>query len=216
MAPVPFPNTIDTVEGLRDHYRDPSERVLSKDIDHIDEAAAAFIAASTFVLLGTANANGEADVSPKGGAPGFIRVLDDKRLVIPDLNGNNRIDSLRNIVENAHVGMLFLVPERGETLRVNGQAWVSVDDELLGSFEDQYRRPTSVICVEVTDVFLHCAKCIRRGGLWNPETWGSEAGVPSSGTILARHAGYGDDIAGTIDEGLAVGYAKDLEADQPV
>jgi PPOX class probable FMN-dependent enzyme len=216
MSSVPFPNTIATVDQLADHYRAPSDLVLQKDIDHIDEGAAAFIAGSTFVLIGTSAATGEGDVSPKGGDPGFVRVLDDKRLVIPDLNGNNRIDSIRNIVTNSHIGLLFLVPERLETLRVNGRAWISVDDELLDSFTDQYRRPTSAICVEVTDAFIHCGKCVRRGGLWDPESWGSNGTVPSSGTLLIAHAGIDDIDAAELDERLPEGYARDLTADRPL
>ena len=216
MSSVPFPNTIATVQELAEHYKAPSDLVLQKDIDHIDEGSAAFIAASTFVLIGSTAATGEGDVSPKGGEPGFVRVLDDKRLVIPDLNGNNRIDSIRNIVTNSHVGMLFLVPERLETLRVNGRAWISVDDELLDGFTDQYRRPTSAICVEVTDAFIHCGKCVRRGGLWDPESWGSNATVPSSGTLLVAHAGLDASGIEEVDKGLATGYARDLAADRPV
>ena len=216
MSTPPFADVISDVAQLRDHYREPNDLVLAKDIDHIDENAAAFIAASPFVLIGTANASGAGDVSPKGGEPGFVHVLDEKRLAIPDLNGNNRIDSLRNIVENPHVGMLFLVPERGETLRVNGRAWVSVDPDLRNRFADRYRTPTAVIGVEVTDVFLHCAKCIRRAGLWQPEHWGSESTVPTSGAILAGHAGLAPGTAEAIDDGLEAAYAEDLAADRPV
>lgn len=213
---IPFEATLTDIAQLRDHYRDPSRLVLDKAIDHVDERAAAFIGASTFVLVGTTSAAGEGDISPKGGDAGFVRVLDPKRLAIPDLNGNNRLDSLQNIIQNPHVGLLFLVPDRGETLRVNGRAWVSVADDLLDSFTDQYRRPTAVIGIEVREVFLHCAKAVRRAGLWHPETWGAEAGVPSSGAILAGHVGLEDDAAASIDAGLEDAYGRDLEADRPV
>jgi PPOX class probable FMN-dependent enzyme len=212
---TPFEATLTDIAQLRDHYRDPNQGVLDKEIDHVDERATAFIAASTFVLVGTADVAGRGDISPKGGDPGFVRVLDPKRLAIPDLNGNNRLDSLQNIVANPHVGLLFLVPDRGETLRINGRAWVSVADDLLDSFTDQYRRPASVIGVEVNEVFLHCAKSVRRAGLWNPETWGAEAGVPSSGAILAGHVGLDGDAAASIDASLEEAYARDLEADRP-
>lgn len=208
------PGALTDPAQLRDHYREPHELVLAKDVTHVDETAAAFIAASTFCLIGSHSAAGEADVSPKGGAPGFVRVPHPERILIPDLNGNNRLDSLTNIIETGQVGLLFLVPQRGETMRVNGRAWVSVDGELLESFTDQYRRPASVIVVEPTQVFLHCAKCIRRGGLWNPESWGAVATVPSSGTILAAHAGL-DGQALAIDDTLDAAYAVDLEADKP-
>lgn len=215
MSASPFPNVLTDPAQLRDHYRDPHQVVLEKDIDHIDEAAAAFIAASTFCLVGTSNAAGEGDVSPKGGDPGFVRVAAPDQLLIPDLNGNNRLDSIRNIIENPNVGLLFLVPERGETLRVNGRAWISVDDDLCERFTPQYRRPASVICVEPTSVFLHCAKCVRRAGLWDPTSWGSDHAVPSSGTILATHAGLGAGAGAGVDDMLEEGYAADLTADRP-
>ncbi len=215
MSASPFPNVLTDVAQLGDHYRDPHQVVLDKDIDHIDEVAAAFIAASTFCLIGTSNTAGEGDVSPKGGDAGFVHVAAPNQLLIPDLNGNNRLDSIRNIIENPNVGLLFLVPERGETLRVNGRAWVSVDDDLCDRFTPAYRRPASVICVEPTSVFLHCAKCVRRAGLWDPSSWGGETDVPSSGTILAAHAGLGAEAGPGVDDMLAQGYAQDLAADRP-
>ncbi|MEM7286418.1 MAG: MSMEG_1061 family FMN-dependent PPOX-type flavoprotein [Actinomycetota bacterium] len=215
MEASPFPNVLNDVDQLADHYRQPNQVVLDKDIDHIDDAAAAFIAASTFCLVGTANPAGEGDVSPKGGDPGFVRVAGPKQLLIPDLNGNNRLDSIRNIIENPNVGLLFLVPQRGETLRVNGRAWISVDDDLCELFTPDYRRPASVICVEPRSVFLHCAKCVRRGGLWNPEAWMGDESVPTSGTILAGHAGLGDDVGQAVDDALEEGYARELAQDRP-
>ena len=215
MAASPFPNVLTDVAQLGDHYRDPNQVVLDKDIDHIDEAAAAFIAASTFCLVGTSNPDGEGDVSPKGGDPGFVQVAGPNQLLIPDLNGNNRLDSIRNIIQNPNVGLLFLVPERGETLRVNGRAWVSVDDELRDRFSPDYRRPASVICVEPTAVFLHCAKCVRRAGLWDPESWRGDGTVPSSGTILAGHAGLGAEVGAAVDEALEEGYTRELAEDRP-
>ena len=210
-----FEHTITEVSGLRDHYRDPSHLVQNKATDHLDDGCRAFIGRSTFVLIGTSSADGAEDVSPKGGHPGFVRVLDDQRLVIPDLNGNNRLDSIRNIIQNPNVGLLFLVPERGETLRVNGRAWVSVDDELRDRFSPDYRRPASVICVEPTAVFLHCAKCVRRAGLWDPESWRGDGTVPSSGTILAGHAGLGAEVGAAVDEALEEGYTRELAEDRP-
>lgn len=215
MATSPFPNVLTDIAQLSEHYRDPNQIVLDKDIDHIDEAAAAFIAASTFCLVGTSDPDGHGDVSPKGGEPGFVHVAAPNQLLIPDLNGNNRLDSIRNIIRNPNVGLLFLVPERGETLRVNGRAWISVDDDLRDRFTPQYRRPASVICVEPTAVFLHCAKCVRRAGLWDPTSWAGNAAVPSSGTILAGHAGLGVDLAQAVDDALEEGYARDLAEDRP-
>ena len=212
---APFQAVLTDPQQLGRHYRAPNEAVLSKAIDHIDDASRAFIEAATFCLLGTASATGEGDVSPKGGQPGFVRVLDHHRLAIPDLNGNNRLDSLRNIIDNPNIGLLFLVPERGETLRVNGRAWVSVDDELLDSFTDSYRRPASVIGVQISEVFLHCAKCIRRAGLWQPDSWGSEQAVPSSAAIFASHMDLDTDNTEAIEQHMESVYAADLAADRP-
>jgi len=214
MAPSPFPATLTDVAQLREHYREPRQLVLDKVTDTIDDGTAEFIGASTFCLIGTADADGRGDVSPKGGAPGFVQVAGPDRVLIPDLNGNNRLDTLSNIIENPHVGLLFLVPGRGETLRINGRAWVSVDDELLDRFTAEYRRPATVICVEAVEIYIHCAKCILRGGLWDEASWGPADTLPSSGTLLATHAGLDVDPA-AIDAGLEEGYARDLEADLP-
>ena len=215
MTSSPFDQTLTDTSALAAHYREPSSVVLDKAIDHIDPNARTFIAASTFVLIGTSDSAGNTDVSPKGGHPGFVHVLDDKRLAIPDLNGNNRLDTLRNVIDNSHVGLLFLVPERGETLRVNGNAWVSVDDELLDSFTKEYRRPASVIGVEATEVFLHCAKCVRRGGLWQPNSWGSNDSVPSSAQIFAEHIGMSPDEIPAFRDTIEASYIEGLAQDAP-
>ena len=213
MDASPFPATLTTVDQLRDHYREPNRLVLDKVVEELDETAADFIGRSTFCLIGTADAAGRCDVSPKGGDAGFVQVDEAGHLLIPDLNGNNRLDTLRNIIVNPQVGMLFLVPGRGETVRVNGRAWVSVADELRDRFTDRYRRPASVIGVEPTEVYLHCAKCIRRGGLWDPDSWGDPVVGPSAGAILAAHARL-DDIA-AVDAGLEQRYARGLADDRP-
>lgn len=215
MASTPFPAVLTDVAQLRDHYRDPRQLVVDKVTDTIDAITAEFIAASTFCLIGTADGRGRGDVSPKGGTPGFVQVATPEQLLIPDLNGNNRLDTLTNIIENPHVGLLFLVPGRGETLRINGRAWVSADDELRDRFAADYRRPATVICVEVTEVYLHCAKCVRRGGLWDPASWRTDTPIPSAGALLATHAGLDIDPA-AIDAGLEEGYGRDLEADRPL
>ena len=212
-----FEHTITEVSGLRDHYREPSHLVKNKATDHLDDGCRQFIARSTFVLLGTSSAAGAEDVSPKGGHPGFVKVLDDQRLVIPDLNGNNRLDSLENIVENGQIGLLFLVPGLGEMLRVNGTACVTVDPEILDGFTEEYRRPTSAIGVTVEEAYIHCAKAIRRGVLWNPDEWPEASTRPRVSEIIIEHAGVGEHV--TVDEmtaGLEDSYRRDLEADQPI
>lgn len=163
---------------------EPSERAVKKDIARLDAHARNFIAASPFVLMATAGAGGRCDVSPKGDAPGFVRVLDDRRLVIPDRPGNRRVDGMRNMLENPHVGLIFLVPGREETLRVNGRAWISRDADLLASLEAHGKRPLLAIGVDVEECFLHCPKAFRRSGLWDPATWTAAGALPSIACVL--------------------------------
>jgi uncharacterized protein len=212
---APFPNVLTDVSQLTDHYREVSRAAANKDVVAIDEVSADFIGASTFCLIGTSDSEGNCDVSPKGGNPGFVRVVDEHTLLIPDLNGNNRLDSIRNIIDNSHVGLLFLVPERGETLRVNGRAWITVDDEILDSFTDEYRRPASAIAVELDGAFMHCAKCIRRAGLWEPDSWSASANAPTGAAMLFEHLGLDEDLRETVAANLEKSYTDDLAADQP-
>ncbi|MFN0090586.1 MAG: MSMEG_1061 family FMN-dependent PPOX-type flavoprotein [Acidimicrobiales bacterium] len=209
---VPFAGTLTRPEQLREHYRQPGELVKAKKIDHLDANCRAFIAACPFVLLATSGADGGCDVSPRGGPAGFVRVLDEARLAIPDLNGNNLLDSLTNVVENPHVGLLFVLPGRDETLRVNGRAWISVDDELLAGFAD-LRRPKAAIAVEVTSAFIHCAKSFRRGGVWAPESWAPD-GAPSAAELLVGHCEL-DQSPDELAALLEAGYEKGLALDRP-
>ena len=146
---------------LRSQFRRPNQPVLDKQLPALDEHCRAYIAHSPFVVLSTADAEGRCDASPRGGEPGFVRVLDDGRIAMPDLSGNNRLDSYGNIVENPWVGMLFLIPGVGETLRVNGRAVVERSDD----------DGTVSVVIEVTEAFIHCAKAFRRSGLWDPASW---------------------------------------------
>lgn len=215
MSEQGFGQTISDQATLRELYGEPSAVVQAKAVDRLDPTTIGFIARSPFVLVGTHAADGTADVSPRGGHPGFVKVLDEQRLLLPDLNGNRRIDTLRNIVDQPQVGLLFLVPGNGETVRVNGRAVVTVDEALLSSFDDEFRRPQSAIGVEVDEVFLHCAKSIRRSGLWNADEW--DRTPISPGEILsAALAGTMDLDPALIDDGLEAGYAQDLEMDRPV
>lgn len=214
MASAPFASTLTDLEQLSDLYRSTSQGALDKETDHIDGVTREFIAASPFCLVGTTDETGRADVSPKGGEPGFVKVLDDKRLVIPDLNGNNRLDSIRNIITTPRAGLLFLVPEEGATLRIKGGAWVSTDDELLDLFTE-YRRPATAICVNVESVYMHCAKCIRRSGLWEPDSWSASAGAPDGTDLIMSHLGLDESIRDKVDAGLEQSYVDGLAADRP-
>ncbi|MGH7353235.1 MAG: pyridoxamine 5'-phosphate oxidase family protein [Candidatus Rokuibacteriota bacterium] len=179
-----FKDVVTSRDELKRLVGEPSERAVKKDIARLDEHARSFIAASPFVLMATAGAEGRCDVSPKGDAPGFVRVLDDRHLVIPDRPGNKRVDGMRNILENPHVGLIFLVPGREETLRVNGVAWISRDPDLLASLEAHGKRPLLALGVEVEECFLHCPKAFRRAGLWEPATWTSAAALPAMASVF--------------------------------
>jgi len=171
--------TISSTEALRALYGTPGERAVAKEQAKLDEHTRAFIAHSPFLVLGTAGADGRCDVSPKGDAPGFVHVLDDHHLAIPDRLGNNRLDGLRNVVENPHVGLIFFIPGREDTLRVNGRATISRDEALLERLAVNGKRPQTALVVEVEQTFMHCARAFKRAGLWQPERWPDTSAVPS-------------------------------------
>ena len=179
-----FRHVVTTESELRELVGSPSERALKKDIAVLDEHCRAFIARSPFLLLATASGSGTCDVSPKGDAPGFVRVLDDRRLVIPDRPGNKRLDGMRNLLQNPHVGTIFLIPGREETLRVNGRASIIRDAEILELVTAHDKRPLVAIGVEVEECFFHCPKAFRRSGLWDPERWLDRAALPSMARVL--------------------------------
>ena len=212
-TPTPFRQTIATLEELRELYRRPSPLVQGKVKGELDPGSRAYIARSPFVLLGTQGPDG-LDVSPRGGAPGFVKVLGDQRLAIPDLSGNNLLDTLTNVVCDGRIGMQFLVPGKDETLRINGRAWVTTDDAVLDLFVDDVKRPKAAIGVEVQQVFIHCAKAFRRSRLWDPESWAALADAPDGAEILLCQKvveGVGADV---VRADLERGYAHDLDAER--
>ena len=150
------------------------------------------------------------------GRPASSRVLDDHRLAIPDLNGNNRLDSLQNVVATGQIALLFLIPGLGETLRANGRACITTDPAVLDAFTDQLRRPTSAIGIRIDEAYIHCAKSLRRAGLWEPGTWPGADTRPSPAQILLRHTGgEGKVTADQVEAGLEDAYTRDLAADRP-
>ncbi|PRD41598.1 flavin-nucleotide-binding protein [Phyllobacterium phragmitis] len=179
---------IKTVEELETLYGKPGQTSLVKEIDHIIPEYAAFIAASPFVALATAGPEG-LDCSPRGDLAGFIRIHDERTLMMPDRHGNNRADSLKNIIRDGRVGLLFLVPGSGTTLRVNGQALISVDPELCASFAVQGKAARSVMVIDVEAIYFQCARAIHRSELWNAEKHVDPKSLPSPGQILARTSG---------------------------
>jgi PPOX class probable FMN-dependent enzyme len=213
MERAPFDDVVTDTAGLRSLYREPHRLALDKVVGALDDACREFVAASPFVLVGTTSVDGTGDVSPRGGPPGFVQVLDDHRLAIPDLNGNNRLDTLRNVVEHGAVGLLFVIPGLGETLRVNGRGWVTTDDAVLDGFRAELRRPVSAIGVQVREAFVQCAKALRRSGLWDPSTWPSDDTRPSPAAMFKSHMGLGDPVA-AIEDVMEASYAADLAADR--
>ena len=180
--------TVDSLDDLTGLYQKPNQRVLDKEIDHVNEAGRAFIAASPFLVLATVGSGG-VDCSPKGDRPGFVEVSEDgKCLYIPDRRGNNRIDSLKNVVEDPRVALIFFVPGANETFRVNGRARVSAEPALRRRFAVAGTEPATVFCVAVEQAFQHCPKALIRSDLWKSAGKGRPQGVPTLGGFAqARH-----------------------------
>jgi PPOX class probable FMN-dependent enzyme len=174
---------IDTIAQLEAIYGQPGESSLVKEVDHITPHYRALIEASPFAVLATSGPEG-LDCSPRGDLRGFVRIHDERTLMLPDRRGNNRVDSLRNIVRDPRVALLFLVPGSGTTLRVNGRAYLTADESVVSSFAVDGKPPRSVIVVETQAVYFQCARALIRSDLWNPETYPDPATLPTPGQIL--------------------------------
>ena len=186
---------------IRETVGEPSDLVVRKQLDWLDEHTCRFIAAAPMVILATAGEDGSCDASPRGDPPGFVRVLDEHTLLLPDRKGNRRVDSMRNIAANPNVGLLFLVPGTPETARVNGAATITDDAELLAPSAVKGVAPKLGIVVEVREVFLHCARAFLRAQLWAPDTWPDRGELPTLGTALRGQIGPEIDAA-ALDAGL--------------
>ncbi len=177
---------IDSLEKLEQIYSNPApQRSLWKEIDHVNELYRQFIEASPFLILATSGEHG-VDCSPRGDPPGFVRVVSPRCIQIPDRKGNNRLDSMRNIIENPAVGVIFLIPGAGETLRLAGQAEILVDEALCQSFAINGRPASSVLSIQVEKVYYQCQKALLRSKLWDPSARVEPDKLPSAGQ-LARH-----------------------------
>jgi PPOX class probable FMN-dependent enzyme len=205
-----FKEVITSVDELRSLMGEPSEVALRKDIGRLDQHCRDFIARAPFVLVSTADRAGRCDVSPKGDAPGFVLVVDDHHLLIPDRPGNKRFDGIKNLLDNPGIGLLFLVPGSEETLRVNGRARIVRDPEWLGRLAAQGKVPQLAIAVEVDEAFLHCAKCVKRSGLWEPERWPDREGLASPAQMFRDHAKLTSMTVEELDQRLQEGYRKNL------
>lgn len=177
-------STIHTEATLRTLYSQPSERALRKQLDRLDTHCRRFIALSPFLVMASADGAGHLDASPRGGEPGFVKVLDDRTLLIPDSKGNNRLDSFANLIRHPGIGLLFLIPGVDETLRINGRASLTTDETLIAACANERRRPPLVIAVEVREAYLHCAKALMRAKLWDPGAKRERGVLPSMNQML--------------------------------
>ena len=182
---------IEDVEVLRESYGTPSERALKKQLSRLDKHCRDFIARSPFLVIASADAWGRCDASPKGDAPGFVQVIDDTNLVIPDRLGNNRIDTLANLVARPGIGLIFFVPGINETLRVNGKSRITTDSAILEPLAVSGKVPRSAILVTAEEIYFHCGKALIRSDLWNPEKQIAQSDFPSLGRIITEQIGEG-------------------------
>jgi uncharacterized protein len=182
-------DTIEDPRRLRELYGEPSERAVKKQQNRFDRHCRDFIARSPFLVIASSDPSGRCDASPKGDAPGFVRVVDDTTLLIPDRLGNNRVDTLGNLIERPGVGLIFFLPGVNETLRVNGRARVTTDPELLEPLAVNGKMPRSGILVAAEEIYFHCGKALIRSDLWNPAKHMRRGDFPSLGRILADQIG---------------------------
>jgi PPOX class probable FMN-dependent enzyme len=200
--------TIDNTSDLRTLYAEPRGRAVTKELKHLDRHCRRFIELSPFLVMASGNTEGHFDASPRGGEPGFVKVADDTTLWIPDAKGNNRLDSMQNILASGRVGLLFLVPGIDETLRVNGHAQLRRDREVIDRFSERSRPPACVIEVRVAEAYLHCAKALMRSKLWDPASRVERSILPTTGEILRDQCG-GEGPVETQEEMIAR-YRPDL------
>jgi PPOX class probable FMN-dependent enzyme len=188
MVAARFEETVTSEAELRDVLGRPNDLALRKQLAYLDRHCEAFIALSPFVLVGSVDHTGRIDVTPRGDAPGFVLVLDEKTLVIPERPGNRRLDTLTNILQTSRVGLLFMIPGVEETLRVNGSASIVRDAAILDRAVVRDKRPLVAIAVEVEECFMHCAKALKRSNLWEPAGWPERSALPSLAQMLMDQA----------------------------
>ena len=182
---MPASHTIASVTELEALYGEPVKTSLIKELDHISDHYGAFIEAAPFCVVASCGPGG-LDCSPRGDPAGFVRIADSKTVMLPDRRGNNRLDTLRNLVVDPRISLLFLIPGVGETMRINGRAVISTDPELASGFTMQGKAPRSVLVIAVEKVFFQCAKAIVRSKLWDPKTQVERSSLPTPGVILAE------------------------------
>ncbi|TGB01860.1 pyridoxamine 5'-phosphate oxidase family protein [Halobacillus salinus] len=203
-------STVTSLEQLQSIQGTPGKLAANKVINHLDEHCREFIKHSPFVTISTASKNGEFDASPRGDAPGFAMIPDPKTIVLPERIGNKRMDSMRNLLENPGIGLLFLIPGQNETLRINGKAYLSDDSRLLEPLEAKGHLPNVAIVVEVEECFIHCAKAFIRSKLWKPEHWPDISNMTKPAKMIAAHVKLDGVDETSVQSSLDESYSKRL------
>jgi PPOX class probable FMN-dependent enzyme len=183
----PFANALTSAQQLTELYDPATPQAWAKDVGTLDAAARALIAASPLVVVASHDAEGHADATPRGGPPGFVTVLDDDHLALPDATGNRRLDTLTNVIATGQVGLLFLIPGRDQTLRVNGRARVTADAGVLERISAVGKPPRTAIVVKADEVYAHCPKAFVRSRLWDPDAWPALDDVPTAAAVMLAH-----------------------------
>jgi uncharacterized protein len=192
---ISFEEVITTHERLREFAKQPSSRAQNKVIDHIDDICGRFIAACPFIIVASRGGDGRIDVSPKGDPPGFVTVLDAKTLAIPDRPGNHRLDTFENLLDHSEIGIFFLIPGSGDSLRVSGKGKVVRDASLQSRLAVKSGIPNLILVVTVEEAFMHCSKCVTRSRLWVPEQWPDISNVPRLAEAIVAHAKPAETLA---------------------
>jgi PPOX class probable FMN-dependent enzyme len=187
MSGDPFADALASEAQLRELYDAPMERAVRKQLDRLDEMARRLIAVTPFVVVASHDADGRCDVTPRGGPPGFVTVLDDDHVAIPDATGNNRLDTLENIVATGHAALIFVIPGRTQTLRVHGRACVTADPTVLDRLTPVGKPPRTAIVVKADEVLAHCPKAFVRSRLWEPDAWPAAADQPTAAEVSHAH-----------------------------
>ena len=205
-----FTQQVTSREELCEIFGEPTDLVVRKQLPALDRHCRAYIARSPFVLVSTANGSGRCDVSPRGDTPGFVQVLDERTLVLPERPGNRRTDTLRNILDNPRVGLLFIIPGIEETLRANGSACIVRDEAILERTAHQGRRPLVAIGIEVEEAFLHCAKAFKRSRLWHSATWADRGELPSLARMIVDQVPNPGITVEALEQRIEDGYVTQL------
>lgn len=206
----PFQEILSSEAEIRDLLGYPSEMVMKKVIHHLDAHCRNFISMSPLLFISTSDDQGFCDASPRGDDPGSVLVLDEKHFVIPERPGNRRIDSIRNILLNPRIGIIFIIPGLEEMLRVNGKAFLIKDENILEQMKSRDRQPLLGIAVEVEECFIHCAKAFKRSRVWDNQSWAMDDTLPSISAILKDHVNSSEYTEEVIRKGLEESYEKRL------